>query len=128
MLLRELGYRWWSPLGDTVTREEGLVLIPFDWALVDAYHLMERFAELRVGRGESRVPLSPDEVAARMVLDLERGAGAQMVILHPFLMVDPVWCEGARRVLAAIAELGRQGGVWTVAGGELAGWIEGGAG
>ena len=51
-LLRELGYRWWSPLGDTPGRQDGLAVIPFEWELVDAYHLMEHFGDLRVRQVE----------------------------------------------------------------------------
>jgi peptidoglycan/xylan/chitin deacetylase (PgdA/CDA1 family) len=125
-LLRELGYRWWSPLGDTVRRQDGLTVIPFDWELVDAYHLMERFGELRVRRGESRVPLGQDVVAERLLADLTHGVGAQTVILHPFLMLDAGWWESARRVLALIAELGRGGHAWTVPGGKLAACLQDG--
>lgn len=122
-LLRELGYGWWSPLGQGVSRVDGLAAIPFAWELVDAYHLMARFSELRARRGESREPLDPRAAEKRLVSELERGAGVQTVILHPFLMLGSAWREGARRVLALIAELGSAGRAWTVPGGELAAWL-----
>jgi peptidoglycan/xylan/chitin deacetylase (PgdA/CDA1 family) len=122
-LLREFGYRWWSPLGEEVSRGDGLGLIPFGWELVDAYHLMDRFGELRARRGDRREPLGPRELTERLLFAMERGAGVQTLILHPFLMLDPGWREGARRVLALIAELGSAGRSWTVPGGELAAWL-----
>lgn len=122
-LLREFGYRWWSPLGEEVSRGDGLALIPFDWELVDAYHLMDRFGGLRARRCDRREPLSPRELVDRLLFALERGAGVQTLILHPFLMLDPGWREGARRVLALIAELGSAGKAWTVSGGEFAAWL-----
>ncbi len=122
-LLRELGYCWWSPLGDSLERRDGLAVIPFDWELVDAYHLVDHFGELRVRRGDSRAPLGEHVVAERLLSDLAHGVGAQTVILHPFLMLDRRWWESARHILVLIAELGRTGQAWTVPGGELAAWL-----
>ena len=127
-LLREFGYRWWSPLGEEVSTGDGLALIPFGWELVDAYHLMDRFGELRARRRDRREPLGPRELMERLLLALKRGAGVQTLILHPFLMLDPGWREGARRVLALIAELGSAGQAWTVSGGEFAAWLASGGG
>jgi peptidoglycan/xylan/chitin deacetylase (PgdA/CDA1 family) len=122
-LLRELGYRWWSPLGKEVTRDGGLALIPFGWELVDTYHLMGRFGKLRARRRDRREPLGPRELMERLLFALKSGAGVQTLILHPFLMLDPGWREGARRVLALIAELSSAGQAWTVSGGEFAAWL-----
>lgn len=118
-LLRELGYQWWSPVGNTVSHQDALATVPFDWELVDAYHLMERFAELRLRRGDSRGQLPAHAVADRLASDLADGIGAHTVILHPFLMLEPAWWQGARRVLALIAQLGRED-AWTVSGGQFA--------
>lgn len=122
-LLRELGYHWWSPHGERWGREDGLATIPFDWRLVDAYLLMEHFDELRATHGEGRAPLAPDAATERLAAELAGGAGVQTLILHPFLMTDTAWWEGARRVLSAVAELGHAGRAWTVPGRELAGWL-----
>ena len=44
-LLREHGFAWCSPAGeDPPSVRGGLAFVPFAWDLVDAYHLMERFA------------------------------------------------------------------------------------
>lgn len=125
-LLREFGYRWWSPLGEEVSRGDELALIPFGWELVDAYHLMDRFSKLRARRRDRREPLGPRELMERLLFALERGAGVQTLIFHPFLMLDQGWLEGARRVLALIAELGSAGQAWTVSGGEFAAWLASG--
>lgn len=119
-LLREFGYRWWSPSGEGTGVRDGLAAIPFEWELVDAYHLMERFAELRVERGDGRAPLRPDETAEHLISRLARATGPQTVILHPFLMSEEAWWEEATRVLARIADLGRDRRVWTGPGGEFA--------
>jgi peptidoglycan/xylan/chitin deacetylase (PgdA/CDA1 family) len=120
-LLRELGYRWWSPVaGPAAGSDGGPVSIPFEWELVDAYHLMERFAELRVRRGDGREPLPPQVVAERLGEKLRRAGGTQVVILHPFLMLNPPWWEGAQRVLAVLADLARAGRASVGPGGTVA--------
>lgn len=116
-LLRELGYRWWSPAAGS---GGGPVTIPFDWELVDAYHLMDRFADLRLARGDGREVLPARAVAERLCHGVQSAAGTQVVILHPFLMLDPSWWEGVRRVLAVIAGLARQGRARVGPGGRLA--------
>lgn len=118
-LLRELGYRWWSPAAGSQGRRDGPAMIPFDWELVDAYHLMERFAQARVRRGGSWAPLGPAVLADRLCANLAVTSGTQVLILHPFLMLDSLWWEGVRRVLALIAQLSREPFAWTGPGGEL---------
>lgn len=118
-LLSELGYRWWSPAAGSVRPGNGIVTIPFEWELVDAYHLMSRFAQARVRRGDSHTPLAPAIVADRLCVDLASGSGTQSLILHPFLMLDSLWWEGVRRVLALIGQLSREGRAWVGPGREL---------
>jgi peptidoglycan/xylan/chitin deacetylase (PgdA/CDA1 family) len=116
-LLRELGFAWCSPAsdarggGDPII--DGLVVIPFDWELVDAYHLMDRFADLRVHRGDSRAPLSAEAAGERMAATLGATTGERTVIMHPFLMLDAAWRGQVQRLLTTLEALG---GV--VAGGE----------
>jgi|ERR1700722_311445 len=118
-LLRELGYRWWSPAAGCEGQAGSPTMIPFDWELVDAYHLMEHFAQARVRRGDGEAPLAPVMVADRLCADLAAGSGTQVLILHPFLMLDVRWWEGVRRVLALIARLSRERQAWTGPGGEF---------
>jgi len=118
-LLRELGYLWWSPAVGSEGLGDGPATIPFDWELVDAYHLMERFAQARVRRGDSRAPLPPAVVGDRLCVDLATASGTQVLILHPFLMLDSLWWESVRGVLALIAQLTRERQAWTGPGGAL---------
>jgi peptidoglycan/xylan/chitin deacetylase (PgdA/CDA1 family) len=106
-LLRELGYRWCSPAGTGAVTGDGFGVVPFDWGLVDAYHLMESFAPLRAQRGDPVLPTPPGVVADRLIAGLTAPGAVHTVILHPFLMLDDGWWEGTRRVLAALAKLGR---------------------
>jgi peptidoglycan/xylan/chitin deacetylase (PgdA/CDA1 family) len=115
-LLRELGFQWCSPAGDGPPAAcDGLVLIPFDWELVDAYHLMERFADLRERRGDGRGAIDAEAAAERMWAAIRGGTGVRMVIMHPFLILNASWRGQVQRLLEQMAALG---GV--VSGGEFA--------
>ena len=104
-LLREAGLRWCSPEGGRFEERGGLTYVPFQWGLVDAYHLMDEFAELRASRGDPRAPLRPGEAEQRLLGRLD-GDGIQTLILHPFLMLQPDWWASVRRLLARIAASG----------------------
>jgi peptidoglycan/xylan/chitin deacetylase (PgdA/CDA1 family) len=124
-LLRELGYAWCSPAGGAATVKDGLAFVPFDWELVDAYHLMERFGELRGRRGDDIAPMPAADLTARLARTLAGGGGIQTLILHPFLMLDEQWFDGVRVLLALIAGLASEGRVWVVSGGRFAAWLRG---
>jgi peptidoglycan/xylan/chitin deacetylase (PgdA/CDA1 family) len=119
-LLRELGFDWCSPEGAGAVVDDGLAYVPFDWQLVDAYHLMDSFAALRVERGDPEAASAPGDVADRIERAL--GTGRQTLILHPFLMLDDAWAAGVGRVLGAIADLARNDRAWVVRGGRFADW------
>jgi peptidoglycan/xylan/chitin deacetylase (PgdA/CDA1 family) len=93
-LLRELGYTWWSRAAPAAPAP-GLDDLTFRWELVDAYWLMERFADLRRGRGDRGEPLAPVAAGER----LARAGGGDVVVLHPFLMLDEAWSEQVRQLL-----------------------------
>ncbi len=123
--LREHGYAWYSADdGGAPELRDGLVSVPFGWDLVDAYHLMDRFAGLRRQRADPAEPLSAaalgDHFAGRLGDD---APGVQTVILHPFLMLDARWRFEVRRLLDRIARLDRDGRAWVVAGGAFAQWL-----
>jgi peptidoglycan/xylan/chitin deacetylase (PgdA/CDA1 family) len=119
-LLRELGYAWYSPAGSGARTHDGLALVPFDWELVDAYHLMERFGELRGQRGDGAATSEPAAVADRLARALATGSGVEALILHPFLMLDEDWFQGVRRLLAQLATMARERRAWVGPGGQFA--------
>ena len=131
-MLRELGYAWCSPAaGSRATGQpsvqDGLALVPFAWDLVDAYHLMDRFSELRVHRGDALLSVPAPALAARFTAALGNvrwgGGGVQTVVLHPFLILDAQWRAGVRQVLSLIAELARERQAWVVPAGFFADWL-----
>jgi peptidoglycan/xylan/chitin deacetylase (PgdA/CDA1 family) len=122
-LLRELGFTWCSPAGDASMVRDGLAIVPFAWELVDAYHLMQRFGALRRRCGDGAAAVPPAELADRLAATLAVGPPVQTMILHPFLMLDPTWFAGVRRLLALIAGLAAEGGTWVVPGARFADWL-----
>jgi peptidoglycan/xylan/chitin deacetylase (PgdA/CDA1 family) len=121
-LLREVGVRWCSPAGGEFGARDGLVWVPFEWELVDAYYLMSSFADLRASRGAAREPLAARSLAAQFgeaVRAVARTGGRATLILHPFLMLDPEWRGRAGELLGVIGELARGGDLWVGPGGEL---------
>ena len=79
-LLREFGFEYCSPLGTSVEKRDGIVLLPFRWELVDALYYLPHFASLR----GSEEPLPPE----RLREAIEAAAGG-VLIFHPFLLEDP---------------------------------------
>jgi hypothetical protein len=119
-LLREIGCRWVSPYGTAPhVDDDGFGWVPFDWALVDAYHLMPRFAPLRKLRGDPVEPLPPTTAAGRLRTLIELGPGPRTLILHPFLLADHKWWSVARQLLGMLADRREQGQMSLVTGGEL---------
>ncbi len=123
-LLRELGFDWCSPAGGDPYLEDGLAYVPFDWELVDAYHLMDSFGPLRVARGDPEGRRAPAELADWLAHRLAV-RGRETLILHPFLMLDPEWSAGVSKVLSAVAEMARDGLTYVVPCGVFADWLRG---
>ena len=98
--------------------------MPFDWELVDAYHLMESFGALRVSRGDPEKRQTPAELADWLAHRLAAG-GRQTLIMHPFLMLEDAWAAGVVEVLSAVAELARDGLTSVVPGGLFAASLRG---
>jgi peptidoglycan/xylan/chitin deacetylase (PgdA/CDA1 family) len=120
VLLREYGFTWCSPAGQTPTVRDEIVTLPFDWELVDAYYLMERFEPLRRERGEQSNAKTPGELTRHLAALIERRGAVRTLILHPFLMLDEAWRDGVSQLLAGLAALAADGGRWVGSGGALA--------
>jgi peptidoglycan-N-acetylglucosamine deacetylase len=119
-LLREIGCRWASPRGTTPhIDDDGFGWVPFDWSLVDAYHLMRRFASLRERRGDPADQLSASLAAGRLRGELERGTGPRTLILHPFLLADGTWWGEVRLLLRRLADRRDAGEILVATGEEL---------
>jgi peptidoglycan/xylan/chitin deacetylase (PgdA/CDA1 family) len=115
------GLSWCSPVGSRACRSEGVAVLPFRWPLVDAYHRMESFADLRESLGDAAAARSASATADALLAELRAGSdGPTVVILHPFLLVDEAERAAAERVLRWIAEQVAAGERWVATGRELA--------
>ena len=125
-LLRDSGVRWCSPADGEFEVSDGLAWMPFEWELVDAYYLMESFADLRVLRGDPHPVMAPGTLAARLrgaVRSLARSGSRSRsratLVMHPFLMLEPAWRQGVGELLAEIGGLARAGELCVGSGGAL---------
>jgi peptidoglycan/xylan/chitin deacetylase (PgdA/CDA1 family) len=82
-LLREYGFEYCSPVGTEVEMRDGLVVLPFRWELIDAFHYLPHFASLR---GTDEV-LPPSRLRAALESALD-GDGFVALLFHPFLLED----------------------------------------
>jgi peptidoglycan/xylan/chitin deacetylase (PgdA/CDA1 family) len=113
------GVRWCSPVGTRVQRRDDVAILPFRWALVDAYYRMDAFADLRRGHGDETEPRTPRATADALVAGLDEG-GPAVLILHPFLLVGEEERAEAERVLRHVADQVAAGERWAATGRELA--------
>jgi Polysaccharide deacetylase len=87
-LLRELGFAYCSPAGEAVGTRDGIALLPFRWPLIDAFHYLPRFGDLRERFLGSDEPLPPSRLHADVGAALEatvRDGGHLALVFHPFL-------------------------------------------
>jgi len=96
-LLRELGYTYWSRAAPAAPAS-GLDDLTFEWRLVDAYWLMETFADQRRDSGDPGEPMAPSVLGEH----LARARPEDVLVLHPFLMLDEAWWEQVRGLLAML--------------------------
>jgi peptidoglycan/xylan/chitin deacetylase (PgdA/CDA1 family) len=100
-LLREHGFTHASPAGSGAGVRDGIALVPFRWPLVDAYHVLPRFAGLRArDRG------APGELPPAVLRDAIRAAveagGVTTLVFHPFLLAEEARLGVLRDALAAL--------------------------
>jgi peptidoglycan/xylan/chitin deacetylase (PgdA/CDA1 family) len=104
-LLRELGFTYCSPAGDAVELEDGIAILPFQWRLLDAYHYLPRFAELRERDTGSADPLPPEHLAAAIAEAVGRD-GHTSLVFHPFLTESEERFAVLRQALTAAGQAG----------------------
>jgi peptidoglycan/xylan/chitin deacetylase (PgdA/CDA1 family) len=102
-LLREYGFEYCSPVGTEVELRDGLVLLPFRWELIDAFHYLPHFASLR---GSDDV-LPPSRLRASLESALD-GGGFLALLFHPFLLDS----DERFAVLRWVLERVRERGLW----------------
>jgi peptidoglycan/xylan/chitin deacetylase (PgdA/CDA1 family) len=115
--LGDLGFAYCSPAGRGVGVEHGVAILPFQWAMLDAYHYLPRFGPLRERDHGAADVLPPSRFGATLEAGLraaiEHGRHLSMVF-HPFLAEPAERFEVVSEALAAVRRLVDDRVVWCV--------------
>lgn len=126
-LLKTLGFTYCSPAGQGAGVLEGVVILPFDWRLIDAYYYLPRFGNLRQADTGSSEPLSPSRFQSTLSTALESTArdGRYLSLLfHPFLVEEQIGhFEVLRETLGDLRRLVEDGVVWCARCRDVASWM-----
>lgn len=122
-LLREYGFTYCSPAGGAAAIFEDLVVLPFDWRGIDAYHYSDAFGPLRQIHGDPEEPLTSarffDEIS-RIVDECRRTGGYVALLFHPFLENVPDRLETMREILTWLNGITD---IWCAPCHEVARWV-----
>jgi peptidoglycan/xylan/chitin deacetylase (PgdA/CDA1 family) len=111
-LLHNVGLSYCSPAGTGIGIDR-IVLLPFAWRNVDAYHLLDSFASLRSHIDGAPEPGGPDRVADTQVAavdDAITSGGHACLVLHTWLIEAEL--DAVRQVLAHIRAAAERGDIW----------------
>jgi peptidoglycan/xylan/chitin deacetylase (PgdA/CDA1 family) len=114
-LLDDLGFTHCSPAGRGIGFLDGLVVLPFEWRLVDAYYYLPRFGGLRKSVTGSSEPMSPSrfrETLSSALRGVVRGGGQLTWLFHPYLEEQEERFEIMLGALDELRELAADGLVW----------------
>lgn len=103
--LAAAGLQYCSPAGDRPGRRDGILLLPFQWGLIDAFHYLPHFAPRRLEALGAPDDLAPPALRARVGDALARAArrGEFLTLLfHPFLLDTDERRAAARAILSDV--------------------------
>jgi peptidoglycan/xylan/chitin deacetylase (PgdA/CDA1 family) len=113
--LRDLGFTYCSPAGEAVQTCDGIMVLPFRWPLIDAFHYLPHFAGLRERFIGSDAVQPPARLGAAVDAALEAAArdGDYLALLfHPYLTEPDERLAVLRGALARIRRLVDAGAAW----------------
>ncbi len=125
-LLSTLGFSYCSPVGSATSISDDLVLLPFEWPIVDAYAYLPRFSSLREKYGDSREPLSPTRYRERLRSELKEAVQKRRylsLLFHPFVEENEECFKVMRSTLDELHNLVNDGTVWCAPCHEVAEWV-----
>jgi hypothetical protein len=114
-LLRDLGFTHCSPAGEGAGVRTGVAILPFRWAVLDAYHYLPRFAGLRARERAAADPLPPAGLRATLdaaLRDAVAARGHLALVFHPFLADAADRVAIMRRTLEDVRARADAGVVW----------------
>jgi peptidoglycan/xylan/chitin deacetylase (PgdA/CDA1 family) len=127
-LLEYLGFTHCSPAGFGIGFLGNLVVLPFDWRLIDAYYYLPSFGGLRKSATGSSKPLSPFRFRETLSLALQgvvRDGGHLTLLFHPFLEEQEDRFEIMRGALEELRNLAEDRVVWCAPYRDVTSWVRG---
>jgi peptidoglycan/xylan/chitin deacetylase (PgdA/CDA1 family) len=125
-LLENLSFTHCSPAGLGIGFLGNLVVLPFEWRLIDAYYYLPRFGGLRATSTGSSEPLSPfrfRETLSSALRSVVRDGGHLTLLFHPFLEEQEDRFEIMRGALEELRDLAEDGLVWCAPYRDIASWV-----
>ena len=125
-LLENLDFTHCSPAGRGVGFLGNLVVLPFEWRLIDAYYYLPRFGGLRKGDTGSSEPMSPfhfREALNSALQGVVRDGGHLTLLFHPFLEEQEDRFEIMRGALEELRDLADDGFVWCAPYRDMVSWV-----
>ena len=125
-LLESLGFTHCSPAGVGIGFLGNLVVLPFEWRLIDAYFYLPRFGGLRetdTGSSESLPLVRFREALGSALQDVVRDGGHLTLVFHPFLEEQEDRFEILRGALEAVRDLSQDGLVWCAPCRDVDSWV-----
>ena len=114
-LLEDVGFTHCSPAGRGIGFLDSLVVLPFEWRLVDAYYYLPRFGDLRksaTGSSELMSPVRFMETLGSALRGVVRSGGHLTLLFHPFLEEQEERFEIMHGALDELRKLAADGLVW----------------
>jgi peptidoglycan/xylan/chitin deacetylase (PgdA/CDA1 family) len=125
-LLESLGFTHCSPAGVGIGFLGNLVVLPFEWRLIDAYFYLPRFGGLRetdTGSSESLPLVRFRETLSSALQGVVRDGGHLTLVFHPFLEEQEDRFEIMREALEAVRDLSQDGLVWCAPCRDVVSWV-----
>ncbi|MDQ3863039.1 MAG: polysaccharide deacetylase family protein [Actinomycetota bacterium] len=125
-LLENFGFAYCSPAGVGIGFLGNLVVLPFEWRLVDAYYYLPRFGTLRKSATGSSEPLSPvrfREMLSSALQSVVRDGAHLTLLFHPFLEEQEDHFEIMRGALEELGDLAEDSIVWCAPYRDVASWV-----
>jgi peptidoglycan/xylan/chitin deacetylase (PgdA/CDA1 family) len=125
-LLENLGFTHSSPAGHGIGFLGNLVVLPFEWRLIDAYYYLPRFGALREASTGSSEPLSPSHFRDALSSALQgatRDGGHLTLLFHPFLEEQEDRFQIMRATLDELRDLAEDGLVWCAPYRDMVSWV-----
>ena len=125
-LLEDLGFTHCSPAGRGIGLLGNVVVLPFEWRLIDAYYYLPRFGSLREASTGSSEPLSPShfqEALSSALQGVVRNSGHLTLLFHPFLEGLEDRFEVMRGALEVLRDLAEERLVWCAPYQDVASWV-----